>query len=200
MDGCEGAVRVAGVDEVGRGPWAGPVVAAAVVLDPSRPIDGLDDSKRLSAGRREALAGAIREQAWSWAVGRTEVAEIDALGIREAALRAMVRAVEGLQGPAPGHVIVDGRDVPEGLNCPAHAEVGADGSVAPVSAASILAKIVRDAEMVRLAGRYPAFGFDRNKGYGTAEHRRALERCGPTELHRRSFAPVRKMLRELDEQ
>lgn len=184
----------AGVDEVGRGPWAGPVVTAAVILDPEgMPIRGLTDSKKLSAKRRTALTDEIRSVALAWALGRAEVEEIDRLGIRAATHRAMVRAVEGLSR-TPASVIVDGRELPDGLTVPATAQVGADGSVACVSAASVLAKTARDAELTRLDAEYPGYGLAQHKGYGTAQHREALERFGVTPLHRRSFAPIRRLL------
>lgn len=182
----------AGVDEVGRGPLAGPVVAAAVVLDPKRPIPGLADSKKLRAGFREELAMAIRERALYWALGRAEVEEIDRLNILQASLLAMRRAVEGL--PAPIElVLVDGNRCPY-LKYPAEAIVGGDGKVAAISAASILAKVARDSEMVELDRRFPGYGLARHKGYPTRAHRDALVRLGVTEIHRRTFAPVRQVL------
>lgn len=184
--------RVAGVDEVGRGPLAGPVVTAAVVLDPARPIEGLADSKALSPRRREHLARLIREQALGWSLGRAEVAEIDALNILQATLLAMQRAVAGLR-EAPDGVLVDGNRCPE-FHCPARAVVGGDARVAAISAASVLAKVARDAEMVALDNSWPAYGFARHKGYGTAEHLEALRVNGPCPAHRRSFAPVRRAL------
>lgn len=187
MDFGAGAV-VAGVDEVGRGPLAGPVVTAAVVLPPGLEPAGLTDSKALSPARREALAAEIRECAVDWALGRAEVAEIDALNILRATMLAMQRAVAGLRR-APDHVLVDGNRCPR-LDCSVEAVVGGDGSVACISAASILAKVARDAEMVALDAEYPGYGFAIHKGYGTAAHRVALAQLGPTPAHRRSFAPV----------
>ena len=186
--------RVAGVDEVGRGPIAGPVVAAAVVLDPARSIAGLADSKQLTARRREALAVSIRETALTWALGRAEVEEIDRLNILQASLLAMRRAVAAL-GAVPELALVDGNRCPD-LPCAALALVGGDRRVAAISAASILAKVARDAEMVALDARYPGYGLAGHKGYPTAAHRAALQRLGPLPIHRRSFAPVRQALSE----
>jgi ribonuclease HII len=183
---------VAGVDEVGRGPLAGPVVAAAVILDLKKPIDGLADSKSLSPARRERLAKDIRERAVSWALGRAEVAEIDRLNILQASLLAMRRAVESLS-VAPRCVLVDGNRVPL-IPYPAQAIIKGDARVAVIGAASILAKVARDGEMQRLDADYPGYGFARHKGYGTKEHLAALARLGVTPLHRRSFAPVRDRL------
>lgn len=186
--------RVVGIDEVGRGPIAGPVVAAAVILDPARPVNGLADSKALSAKRREALAGMIRENACAWALGRAEVDEIDRLNILQASLLAMRRAVAALDA-APALALVDGNRCPE-LPCRAIALVGGDRRVAAISAASILAKVARDAEMVELDDRYPGYGLAAHKGYPTATHRAALLRLGPLPIHRCSFAPVRQALSE----
>ncbi len=182
---------IAGVDEAGRGPWAGPVVAAAVVL--AGPIDGLTDSKRLSAAARERLAATIRAEAQAWALGRAEVAEIDAVNIREATFRAMRRALDGVAASAAA-ARIDGREVPPGLACPAEAVIRGDASEPAIAAASILAKTVRDAEMAALDAAYPGYGLARHKGYGTAAHREALARYGPSPVHRRSFAPVRRCL------
>lgn len=187
-------VLTAGVDEVGRGPLAGPVVAAAVILDPAAPIDGLADSKRLSERRREALAETIRERALAWALGRAEAAEIDAMNILQAALLAMRRAVEALE-PAPAHALVDGNRCPE-LPCPAEPVVKGDASVPAISAASILAKVVRDREMAEMDQRYPGYGFAGHKGYPSRAHLEALVRLGPCPQHRRSFAPVRRALED----
>ena len=187
---------VAGVDEAGRGPLAGPVVAAAVILDAARPIDGLADSKVLAEARREALAPVIREQALAWAVGMAAAEEIDSLNILQATLVAMQRALAAL-GVQPGHVRVDGNRCPPlagiGLCCTVEAIVGGDATVAEISAASILAKTTRDAWMRRAALDYPGYGFERHKGYGTALHLQALARLGPCPLHRRSFAPVKSL-------
>jgi len=182
------AMLVAGVDEAGRGPLAGPVVAAAVILDPMRPIAGLRDSKLLSATVRERIAIEIRAHALAWAVGEADVAEIDALNILQATMLAMRRAVLRLS-VAPGEAWIDGNRCPE-LACPARAIVKGDRDVAAISAASILAKTARDAMLVELDGDYPAYGFAQNKGYGTPEHLAALVRFGPCPAHRRSFAPV----------
>lgn len=183
---------IAGVDEAGRGPLAGPVFAAAVILDPSRAIEGLDDSKKLSARVRDRLALAIKESALAWAVGSSSVAEIDAINILQASLLAMRRAVEGL-AHVPDEILVDG------LYCPtvgmrATAVVRGDATVPAIAAASILAKTARDAELQRLHALFPAYGLDRHKGYPTSAHLDALRRHGPCAIHRRSFAPVRKLL------
>jgi len=183
---------VAGVDEVGRGPLAGPVVAAAVILDPARPIGGLADSKRLSPKRRDQLAGRIRADALCWALGRAEVEEIDCLNILQASLLAMQRAVAGL-ALAPGLVRVDGNRLPH-LDCPAEAIVGGDGLVAEIGAASIVAKVARDQEMIELDGRYPGYGLAQHKGYPTRMHLQALQTLGVSRIHRRSFGPVRRLL------
>jgi ribonuclease HII len=186
------ASLIAGVDEVGRGPLAGPVVTAAVILDPGRPIEGLADSKTLAAGRRERLADLIRERALAWSLGRAEALEIDQMNILQASLLAMARAVSALP-VAPDEVLVDGNRCPE-LPCPARAIVKGDATVAVISAASILAKVARDAEMRELDRRYPGYGFARHMGYPTAEHVAALRRLGASPVHRRSFAPVRACL------
>lgn len=188
----ERGAAVAGVDEAGRGPLAGDVVAAAVILDPARPIVGLADSKRLSAARRETLAAAIRQHAIAWALGRASVEEIDRLNILEASLLAMRRAVEGLS-TVPEHVLVDGNRLPR-WPYRAEAVVGGDGLHGEIAAASILAKVTRDGELAALAAHYPGYGFERHKGYPTREHLEALARLGPTAAHRRSFAPVRRLL------
>jgi len=182
---------IAGVDEAGRGPLAGPVYAAAVILDPARPIAGLRDSKALSAGQRERLAVEIRACSLAWAVAAADVAEIDALNILQATLVAMRRAVEAL-APAPTQALIDGNRVPR-LACPARAIIKGDRDVASISAASILAKTARDALLVELHALYPMYGFAQNKGYGTPDHLAALERHGPCPAHRRSFAPVSRM-------
>ena len=182
----------AGVDEAGRGPLAGPVVAAAVILDPARPIPGLDDSKRLSPQRREALDAEIRARAAGWAIARVDVDVIDAINILEATMLAMREAVARLD-PAPERVLVDGNRCPD-LPCPARAVVRGDAGVAAIGAASILAKVARDREMVEMDRRYPGYGFARHKGYGTRAHREALFRLGPSPIHRRSFAPVKSAL------
>jgi ribonuclease HII len=180
---------VAGVDEAGRGPLAGPVVAACVVLDPARPIAGLADSKKLSAQRRTLLAAQIRDRAIAWAVASASPSEIDEHNILRATLLAMARAVEGL-AIRPDEVLVDGLHCPP-VSCRTRAVVRGDATVPSISAASILAKTDRDAMMDRLHERFPGYGFDRHRGYPTPEHVEALRRLGPTEVHRRSFAPVR---------
>jgi ribonuclease HII len=185
---------VAGVDEAGRGPLAGPVVAAAVILDPAQPIAGLRDSKLLSARARERLAAEIRERALAWAVGAADVAEIDALNILQATMLAMRRAVLQLS-IAPDEAWIDGNRCPE-LACAARAIVKGDRDVAVIGAASILAKTARDAMLVALDGDYPAYGFAQNKGYGTLRHLAALARHGPCSAHRRSFAPVAQAVLE----
>jgi ribonuclease HII len=183
---------VCGVDEAGRGPIAGPVFAAAVLLHPRRRLAGLRDSKLLSAAQREALAQSIRGTALCWAVASASVEEIDRLNILQAALLAMRRAVEQL-AIAPREAWIDGDRCPE-LSCAARAVVGGDRRVAQIAAASILAKTARDAEMLRLHQRYPLYGLDRHKGYPTPEHLELLWRHGACEIHRRSFAPVRQVL------
>jgi ribonuclease HII len=184
---------VAGVDEAGRGPLAGPVVAAAVILDPSRPIEGLADSKQLSERRREALAAEIRSRSVDWGLGLAEAAEVDALNILQATFLAMRRALQAL-GATPSHVMVDGNLCPDladlGWQCTVQAVVRGDATVPSISAASILAKCARDALMRELDLRYPGYGFAVHKGYPTAAHVAALRRLGPSPIHRRSFAPV----------
>ncbi len=179
---------VAGVDEVGRGPLAGPVIAAAVILRGTVP-DGLRDSKKLTARRRAALADEIRATALAWSLGRAEVAEIDELNILRASHLAMQRAVAGLSS-RPEAVLVDGNLLPS-LPLPAVAVVKGDDRIPEISAASIIAKVARDEEMASLAAVYPGYGFERHKGYATAEHLAALARLGPSPEHRLSFAPCR---------
>lgn len=183
---------VCGVDEAGRGPLAGPVYAAAVILDPAWHIAGLADSKVLSASRRLRLAEQIRLHALAWAIASASVAEIDAINILQASLLAMRRAVEQL-GVAPSEVLVDGKQCPV-IGYPVRAIVKGDSKIPAISAASILAKTARDAEMLRLHQLYPHYGLDRHKGYPTAAHLAALERHGVGEIHRRSYAPIRKLL------
>ncbi len=185
-------VRICGVDEAGRGPLAGPVFAAAVILDAGRPIRGLKDSKLLLPGHREVLAGRIRERALAFAVAQASVEEIDRINILRAALLAMQRAVEAL-GVAPDEALIDGNHCPE-LTCRARAIVEGDRRHKVISAASILAKTARDAEMQRLHALYPLYCFDQHKGYSTPEHLELLARHGPCDIHRRSFEPVRRML------
>jgi ribonuclease HII len=179
---------VCGVDEAGRGPIAGPVYAAAVILDPARQVRGLADSKVLTAERREVLAGRIKERAIAWAVAHASVEEIDRINILRASLLAMRRAVEALQIP-PGEAWIDGNICPD-LPCAARAIVDGDATHKPISAASILAKTARDAEMCALHDRFPQYGFDQHKGYATPEHLDAVGRVGPCEIHRRSFRSV----------
>lgn len=179
---------IAGVDEAGRGPLAGPVVAAAVILDPEQPIAGLADSKQLSARKREQLFDLIRARALAYSVASASVEEIDRLNILQATLLAMRRAVDGLR-LRPAKVLVDGNRLPS-LDVAGEAIVGGDRTVAAISAASILAKVTRDRRMAELALAFPQYGFARHKGYGTADHLAALQSWGPTPEHRRSFAPV----------
>jgi ribonuclease HII len=184
----------AGVDEAGRGPWAGPVVAAAVIL-PSRPvIRGLDDSKKLSPDRREALARLIRTEAVAWGLGWASAAEIDEINILQATYLAMRRALQAL-AVAPQHVRVDGNRLPPTADVPFQATweavIGGDGKDAAIAAASILAKTARDAYMIDADRQFPGYGFADHKGYGTARHRQALDTLGLTPLHRRSFEPVK---------
>lgn len=183
---------VCGVDEAGRGPLAGPVYAAAVILDPARVIEGLADSKKLSPRVRESLAATIRARAMAWAVASASVEEIDAVNILRASLLAMQRAVEGL-AILPRQVLVDGIHPPK-LAVPVQAIVRGDATVASIAAASILAKVARDAEMRILHQRYPQYGFDRHKGYPTRLHLESLRANGVSPAHRRSFAPVRAVL------
>jgi ribonuclease HII len=180
---------VCGVDEAGRGPLAGPVYAAAVILDPARRVNGLADSKVLTAERREVLAGRIKQRAIAWAVAYASVEEIDRINILRAALLAMRRAVEQLS-IRPEEVLVDGQYCPD-LACRSRAIVDGDARHKVISAASILAKTARDAEMCALHVRYPQYGFDQHKGYSTPEHLNLLRRHGPCDIHRRSFDPVR---------
>lgn len=187
---------ICGVDEAGRGPLAGPVYAVAVILDDRQPIFGLADSKKLSATRREQLADEIRQRALAWAVAEASVEEIDRLNILQATFLAMQRAVASLR-LTPDEVWVDGNRAPV-LDRPARAIVQGDVSVPAISAASILAKVARDAEMLRLHQRWPHYGFDRHKGYGTAAHLAALAEYGAAPCHRRSFAPVRRIVAQAD--
>lgn len=183
---------VCGIDEAGRGPLAGPVCAAAVVLDPKRPIEGLNDSKQLSEKRRDALAPLIQDRAIAWAIGWASVEEIDAVNIRQANFLAMKRAFAGL-AVKPTHALVDGNDPPP-ISCKVTTIIGGDALEACISAASILAKTARDALMVELCAQYPGYGFSKHKGYGSAAHMEALKRLGPSPVHRRTFAPVRALL------
>jgi ribonuclease HII len=186
------AERIAGVDEAGRGPLAGPVIAAAVILDPRRPIAGARDSKRLSGAQRERLAAQIREQALAWAIGGASVEEIDRLNILQASLLAMRRAIEAL-APAAQFALIDGNRLPA-LRIGARAIVGGDDLEPAISCASILAKTHRDALMCELDARHPGYGFARHFGYPTPLHRERLGALGPCAAHRRSYAPVRAAL------
>ncbi|WP_245500974.1 ribonuclease HII [Lichenibacterium minor] len=190
---AEGFPRVAGVDEAGRGPLAGPVSAAAVILDPAAVPPGIDDSKALTADRREALCDAILRSALAVGIGLAPAAEIDALNIRQATFAAMRRAVRGL-GLAPDHLLIDGRDVPPGLPCPARALVKGDALSLSIAAASIVAKVTRDRLMARLDLAHPAYGFRIHKGYPTAAHRAAILRHGPSPCHRLSFGSVARSI------
>lgn len=183
---------VAGVDEAGRGPLAGPVVVSAVILDPARPIAGLDDSKQLTERAREALLPQIHENALAWATIEVSPAEIDRVNILQATLAGMKRAVESLD-PAPALALVDGNRAPD-VSCEVRTLVQGDRLEAAISAASILAKVTRDRLMVRMHERFPEYGFDRHKGYPTAAHLKVLGEIGPCEIHRRSFAPVRNAM------
>jgi ribonuclease HII len=184
---------IAGVDEVGRGPLAGPVVAAAVILDPNQPIAGLTDSKKLTEKRREALAIEIREKALAWSLGRAEVPEIDEINILWASMLAMKRAVEGLS-VAPEFVKIDGNRCPD-LPYPMEAIVKGDLTEAEISAASIIAKVARDHEMMEMDIKYPGYGFAKHKGYPTKQHREALIKQGASPIHRLSFKPVQTIIR-----
>lgn len=182
---------IAGVDEAGRGPLAGPVSAAAVILDPADVPDGIDDSKALSADERDSLCAAILARALAVGVGLASADEIDAVNIRQATFAAMRRAVRALP-LAPHHLLVDGRDIPPGLPCPARALVKGDSLSLSIAAASIVAKVTRDRLMVRLHASHPAYGFETHKGYPTAAHRAAIAAHGPTPYHRRSFGVLRR--------
>jgi ribonuclease HII len=188
-------ILLAGCDEVGRGPLAGDVVTAAVILDPENPIEGLDDSKKLTEKKRELLFEEIQKKAKSWCVARASVAEIDQINILQASLLAMARAVQGLH-IQPEHVLVDGNKLPK-WNYSAEAVVQGDARVATISAASILAKVTRDREMIMFDKQYPGYGFADHKGYPTKMHMEALDKLGATPLHRASFAPVRAKLEQI---
>lgn len=184
---------ICGVDEAGRGPWAGPVTAAAVILDPSQPISGLTDSKKISEKKRFALEPEIKSKAAHWCVAHAEPNEIDKLNIREATFLAMQRAIAGL-GIVPARILIDGNALPANLPAPAEAIIKGDLKEPAISAASILAKTERDRLMEAYCSDYPAYGFSGHKGYGTAAHAEALQRLGPCPIHRTSFAPVRKAM------
>ncbi|PHS27484.1 MAG: ribonuclease HII [Methylophaga sp.] len=183
---------IAGVDEVGRGPLAGPVVTAAVILDPNKPIEGLADSKKLSEKRREQLEPIIKANALAWSLGRCEAEEIDEINILQATLLAMKRAVEALD-IKPTHALVDGNKAPD-LACSVTTIIKGDQKEQCISAASILAKVARDREMVEMDKLYPGYGLAKHKGYPTKQHQQALMKLGVTEIHRRSFKPVRLAL------
>lgn len=187
-----GTRMLAGVDEAGRGPLAGPVVAGAVILDPDMPVTGLADSKKLSQKRRDLLYGEITGKALAWSIGRADVEEIDSLNILQATLLAMQRAVAGLV-PAAEYAMVDGNRLPA-LACPADAIIKGDSLVPAISAASIIAKVTRDREMLAMDAEYPGYGLAQHKGYPSRAHLEALQRLGVTAIHRRSYAPVRKLL------
>ena len=184
-----------GVDEAGRGPWAGPVTAAAVILDPARPIAGLTDSKKLSEAARDRLAPEIRDRALAWAIAEASPEEIDRLNIREATFLAMTRAIAGLSAK-PAAILIDGNALPKNLPAPARAIIKGDLTQPAISAASILAKTYRDAQMKAFCAQHPGYGFSQHKGYGTAAHAEALARLGPCAIHRRSFAPIRVLLED----
>lgn len=184
---------LAGADEAGRGPLAGDVVAAAVILDPNKPILGLDDSKKLSEKKRESLFCEIQEKALSFFIARASVEEIDKINILHASMLAMQRAIEQLDTPAE-HALIDGNRIPTGLPCPAEAVVKGDARHPAIAAASILAKVTRDREMVALDSEFPEYGFAKHKGYPTKQHMAAIEQYGVIKHHRKSFAPVQKNL------
>jgi ribonuclease HII len=195
-DASDIATLTAGVDEAGRGPLAGPVVVAAVILDPQRPIVGLDDSKKLSEARREALYPLVIERALAHCVIAVAADEIDQLNIFQATMAGMSRAVAGLSLPAQV-ALIDGNKVPRDLPCPGRAIVGGDALEPAISAASILAKVTRDRLMVAMEAEHPGYGFALHKGYPTPAHLAALQRLGPCPQHRRSFAPVRRALDQM---
>lgn len=186
-------MKIVGADEAGRGPLVGSVVAAAVILDPENPIEGLNDSKKLSEKKREKLFVEIKEKALAWAIAECSAQEIDEINILQASLLAMRRAVEKLE-IQPDHVLVDGNKVPQGLSMSCDAVVGGDAIHPEISAASILAKVTRDHEMVELDKKYPQYGFAKHKGYPTKAHFEAIAEHGVIAEHRRSFGPVRKVL------
>ncbi|MEO1661975.1 MAG: ribonuclease HII [Pseudomonadota bacterium] len=184
---------ICGVDEAGRGPWAGPVTAAAVILNPRQPIEGLTDSKKISEKRRFTLEPEIKAKAAYWSVAHAQPNEIDQLNIREATFLAMQRALDGL-GIVPEQILVDGNALPSALPAPAQAIIKGDLKEPAISAASILAKTERDRLMLSFDRDFPAYGFGGHKGYGTAAHADALQRLGPCPIHRTSFAPVRRAM------
>ena len=193
LDWADRGQFVAGVDEVGRGPLAGPVVAAAVILDPNQPIEGLMDSKKITEKRRQVLAAEIKEKAIAWAISRVDVDEIDRINILQASLRAMTIAVSELN-QQPDYVMIDGNRVPADLSITSEAVVKGDDRVSCISAASIIAKVARDNEMIEMDDIYPGYGLAKHKGYPTKVHIEALQQLGVTEIHRRTFGPVKKVL------
>jgi len=193
LDWSDRGQFVAGVDEVGRGPLAGPVVAAAVILDPNNPIEGLMDSKKITEKRREVLAEEIKEKSLSWSISRVDVDEIDRINILQASLLAMTIAVTELK-QQPDYVMIDGNRIPAGLSIQSEAVVKGDDRVACISAASIIAKVARDNEMIEMDEVYPGYGLAKHKGYPTKVHIEALQKLGVTEIHRRTFGPVKKVL------
>ncbi|WP_312333038.1 ribonuclease HII [Acinetobacter variabilis] len=192
-------MNIAGVDEAGRGPLVGSVVAAAVILDPNNPIEGLNDSKKLSEKKREKLFIEIQEKALAWAIAEASAAEIDEHNILQASLLAMRRAVEALS-IQPEHILVDGNKIPQGLAMSCDAVIGGDALHPEISAASILAKVTRDRQMVEMDQKYPQFGFAKHKGYPTKAHFEAIALHGVIDEHRRSFGPVKKVLAALLDQ
>ncbi|MBJ7550679.1 ribonuclease HII [Marinomonas ostreistagni] len=184
---------IAGADEAGRGPLAGDVVAAAVILDPEKPIVGLNDSKKLSEKKREALFAEIQQKALAFSIARASVAEIDEINILHASMLAMKRAIDSLPISAE-HVLIDGNRIPKELSCPAEAVVKGDARHAAIAAASILAKVTRDREIVALDAKYPQYNFAKHKGYPTAVHLAAIQKYGVCDIHRRSFGPVKRIL------
>lgn len=189
-------VLLAGSDEAGRGPLAGDVVAAAVILDPNNPIVGLADSKKLSQKKREILFDEIKEKALAFCIARASVAEIDEINILHASMLAMQRAISGLT-IVPEHALIDGNRIPKDLPCSAEFVIKGDDRVEAISAASILAKVERDNEISALAERYPGYGLEKHKGYPTAQHLAALEELGVTPIHRQSYGPVKRILEKL---
>ncbi|MFV5502342.1 ribonuclease HII [Acinetobacter sp. 226] len=192
-------MKIAGVDEAGRGPLVGSVVAAAVILDPNNPVEGLNDSKKLTEKKREKLFIEIREKALAWAIAEASAAEIDEYNILQASLLAMRRAVEALP-VQPEHVLVDGNKIPQGLAMSCDAVVGGDALHAEISAASILAKVTRDHQMIEMDQKHPQFGFAKHKGYPTKAHFEAIALHGVIDEHRRSFGPVKKVLAILQQE
>lgn len=193
LDWAERGQFVAGVDEVGRGPLAGPVVAAAVILDPENPVEGLMDSKKITEKKREILAEEIKQKALAWSISRVDVDEIDRINILQASLQAMTIAVSELD-QQPDHVMIDGNRIPKDITIRAEAVVKGDDRVACISAASIIAKVARDNEMIEMDGVYPGYGLAKHKGYPTKVHIEALHKLGVTKIHRKTFGPVKKVL------